>query len=445
MKPPCLLLCALAVWLVASGVALAADGETVGQVMTLPARPGPHWFWLSDILLHRTALFDADTGGMLGQISSGTAGVGFVIAPLFAPDHREIYLAETYYARGVRGTRTDVVTVYDAATLRPLGDEIQIPAERAEYFPGVAANALSDDGRFMAVFNLTPRTSVSIVDVKVRRFTAHVETPGCSLVYAAGARRFLMLCANGAALSVLLDDEGGTARLERSEPFFDPQKDPVTEKAVRRGSEWLFVSFEGVVHPVDVSGEKPRFGETWSLVDDADRRASWRLGGRQHAAAHRHRPRCHDGRRAARGLRAGPRRQPALHPLAWIPSSTSRCGRRSRCSSSSPRATSCATLTASGRRSPSIASCPRGSCRSPRPSWSRWRWPRPARSSCRARGRPASSPPRPSSSATAPRSRSTWRAAAGTSTAAAPGPPSAGRSAARWSRATRRWRRSRSP
>src|SRR5207249_3435237 len=112
------------VWLLASGVALAVDAETVGKVMTLPERPGPHWFWLSDILLHRTALFDADTGGLLGTISSGTAGVGFVIAPLFSPDHREIYLAETYYARGVRGTRTDVVTVYDAATLRPLGDEI---------------------------------------------------------------------------------------------------------------------------------------------------------------------------------------------------------------------------------------------------------------------------------------------------------------------------------
>ncbi len=280
------LLRALAVGLLASGVALAADPETVGQVMTLPERPGPHWFWLSDILLHRTALFDADTGGLLGQISSGTAGVGFVIAPLFSPDHREIYLAETYYARGVRGKRTDVVTVYDAATLQPLGDEIEIPAERAEYFPGTAANALSDDGRFMAVFNLTPRTSVSIVDVNARRSTAHVDTPGCSLVYAAGARRFLMLCANGAALSVMLDDEGGEARLERSEPFFDPQKDPVTEKAVRRGSEWLFVSFEGVVHAVDVSGEKPRFGETWSLVDDEDRRASWRIGGSQHLAVH---------------------------------------------------------------------------------------------------------------------------------------------------------------
>src|SRR5213594_2356258 len=276
---PALLLCLLL-------AAFSADAaEPAPRVVTLPAQPGPHWFWLSDVVLHRTALFDADSASLLGTISSGTGGVGFVISPLFSADHREIYLPESYYARGVRGERTDVVTVYDAATLRPLA-EIGIPPERAEYFPGTAANALSDDGRFMAVFNLTPATSLSIVDVKARRGTAHVSTPGCSLVYAAGARRFLMLCANGAALSVLLDDEGGEARLERSEPFFDPQKDPVTEKAVRRGSEWLFVSFEGVVHAVDVSGEKPRFGETWSLVDDADRRASWRIGGGQHLAVH---------------------------------------------------------------------------------------------------------------------------------------------------------------
>jgi methylamine dehydrogenase heavy chain len=263
----------------------ATHAETVGKVATLPPRPGPHWFWLSDILLHRTALFDADTGGLLGQITSGTAGVGFVIAPLFAADHREIYLAETYYARGVRGERTDVVTVYDSSTLQPVA-EIGIPPKRGEWFPGNAANALSDDGRFMAVFNLTPATSVSIVDVKARAFTAEIGTPGCSLVYAAGPRRFLMLCANGGALSVTIDDAGHEAKLERLDPFFDAQADPLTEKAVRRGNEWLFVSFEGVVHPIDVGGDVPRVGDTWSLVDDADRRASWRIGGAQHLAVH---------------------------------------------------------------------------------------------------------------------------------------------------------------
>jgi methylamine dehydrogenase heavy chain len=277
---------ALLLPLLLAGPALAeAPAETVGTVLTLPERPAAHWFWLSDILLHRTALFDADSGRLLGTISSGTAGTGFVISPLFSADHREIYLAETYYSRGVRGDRTDVVTVYDARTLAAL-QEIVIPPRRAEYFPGNAANALSDNGRFVAVFNLTPVTSLSIVDVSTRRFVTEVPTPGCSLVYSAGPRRFLMLCANGAALTVTVDEGGQQTDVSRSEPFFDPQQDPITEKAVRRGNEWLFVSFAGVVHPVDVSGEKPKFAETWSLVDDADRSAAWRIGGAQHLAVH---------------------------------------------------------------------------------------------------------------------------------------------------------------
>jgi methylamine dehydrogenase heavy chain len=270
-------------WLLVAGLAFA--GPEPERVVTLPAQPGPHWFWLSDIILHRTALFDADTGGLLGTITSGSAGVGFVISPLFSHDHREIYLAETYYARGVRGERTDVVTVYDGQTLLPLA-EVPIPPRRAEYFPGNAANALSDDGRFVAVFNLTPVTSLSIVDVRTRQFVTEVSTPGCSLVYAAGPQRFLMLCANGDALTVTLEENGAEPRVERTARFFDPQKDPLTEKAVRRGDEWLFVSFDGVVHSVDVAGETLRFGEPWPLIDDADRHASWRIGGPQHLAVH---------------------------------------------------------------------------------------------------------------------------------------------------------------
>jgi methylamine dehydrogenase heavy chain len=274
----------VALLLLLAGTAVA-EFETVGKVAALPEQPGRHWFWLSDILLHRTALFDADSGEQLGAISSGSAGVGFVISPLFSPDHREIYLAETYYSRGTRGDRTDVVTIYDSRTLAPL-EEIAIPPKRGEYYPGNAANALSDDGRFLAVFNIDPGMSLSIVDVKARRFITEIPTPGCGLVYAAGARRFLALCANGSTLLVTLDDEGQKQSVERGETFFDPQKDPVTEKAVRRGSEWLFVSYEGVVHPVDVSKDKPTFGPTWSLVDDADRHARWRIGGAQHLAVH---------------------------------------------------------------------------------------------------------------------------------------------------------------
>jgi len=263
----------------------SSEPEPIGAVRSLPAQPGPHWFWLTDLILHRTALFDADSGDMLGSISAGTAGVGFIVSPLFSADRKEIYVAESYYSRGVRGDRTDVVTVYDGQTLQPL-QEISIPPKRAEYFPGNAPNALSDDGRFMAVFNLTPMTSLSIVDVRERRFVGEVQAPGCSLVYGAGPRRFFMLCANGGALVVTLDDAGGEQSVVRTPPFFDPNNDPVTEKAVRRGNEWLFVSFEGQIHPVDVSGPELRFGEKWSLVDDADRAAQWRVGGGQHLAVH---------------------------------------------------------------------------------------------------------------------------------------------------------------
>lgn len=280
-----LLASACLVALVAGAPALrATEPETIGKVLTLDERPGPHWFWLSDAILHRSALFDGDSGKLLGVITSGTPGVGFTILPLPSPDRREIYLAESYFSRGVRGERTDVVTVYDGRTLQPL-EEVGIPPKRAEYFPGNASSALSDDGRFMAVFNLTPMTSLSIVDVRARRFVTEVPTPGCSLVYAAGPRRFFMLCANGEALVVTLD-EAGAPTLARSARFFEPLKDPITEKAVRHANEWLFVSFEGVIHPLDASGDPLRPGEPWPLFDDADRRERWRVGGGQLLALH---------------------------------------------------------------------------------------------------------------------------------------------------------------
>jgi len=284
------LLSSVAVLAVASALGspvLAQDdvAEPVGQVLTLPAKPGPHWFLLSDVLLHRTALYDADSGKLLGTITAGTPGVGFTIWPLFAPDDRAIYIPESYFSRGVRGDRTDVVTIYDPTTLMPEA-EIAIPPKRAEYFPGVAPNALSDDGRFLAVFNVTPAQSMSIVDVEQRRFTSEVPTPGCSLAYAAGDRRFFQLCADGAALVITLDDAGVPTTVERTERFFDAENDPLFEAAGRDGKTWTFVSFEGLVHTLDVSGEQPQMGKPWPLLGDEDRNDSWRIGGGQPIALH---------------------------------------------------------------------------------------------------------------------------------------------------------------
>jgi methylamine dehydrogenase heavy chain len=272
---------ALAAFLLGGSVARAEFvPEVVGQVATLPA-PGPHWIFVGDMLLRRAALVDTDTGTFLGMLSSNVGP----IAPLVAPAGGPIYLPETYYSRGSRGVRTDVVTVYDPKTLAPSG-EIVIPPKRADVVHGAGVATLLDGGRFAAVWNLTPATSVSVVDTAELRFAGEFETPGCGLVYAAGARRVAMLCADGSLLLVSLDERGAEASRFRSAVFFDPEKDPLIEKPVRSGSIWYFVSFEGYVHEVDLEQEVPRFGEPWSLFTAEERAESWRFGGSQPLALH---------------------------------------------------------------------------------------------------------------------------------------------------------------
>jgi len=274
----------------------AADGDAAGasgfgalhdapqRSLVLPSpdeAPRDHWVWLGDLLLRRSALIDADSGRYRGTLP-GSVGA---IVPLPSPDGREIHLASTFYSRAVRGERSDVLTTFDARSLRVIG-EIALPPRRADYVGWAQTSALSDDGRFAAVFNLIPATSLSIVDLAERRFAGEIATPGCHLAYPAGARRFAMLCGDGTLQLITLDAQGGEARRTRSPVFFDAQGDPVTEKAVRIGDRWLFVSFEGWLHEVDLSGEAPAFPEPWSLLDDADRAAGWRIGGVQHLAAH---------------------------------------------------------------------------------------------------------------------------------------------------------------
>jgi methylamine dehydrogenase heavy chain len=257
---------------------LAADA--LGVVRTAPS-PAPHQVWVADFVLERTAGFDADDGRLLGMLSTGVGA----IAPAFSQARGEIYLPETYYSRGSRGTRTDVVTIYDASTLAPEA-EVLLPPKRADIVHAMALSTLLDDGRFLAIANFTPATSVTIVDVEERRLVGEIATAGCHLVYAAGPRRFCMVCGDGSLLQVTLDEAGHERSRLRTEPFFAILEDPVTEKAARRGDEWIFVSFDGHVHSVDVAGDSPRFAEPWSLFDEADRAASWRIGGTQHLAVH---------------------------------------------------------------------------------------------------------------------------------------------------------------
>jgi len=255
--------------------------ETTGQVEQLPMPPHPHWAWVGDLVLQRTSLMDLDANRFLGMLNGGYG----TIMPLFASRRPEIYLPATFYSRGTRGERADVVEIFDLATLAPIA-EVVIPPKRATNAVALGHAALSDDDRFLVTFNWTTGTSLTVVDVEKRVFAGEIATPGCSLVFAAGPRRFFSICADGSVFTVTLDDNGHEAARARSQPFFDPKADPVTEKAVRYGNQWLFVSFDGKIFPVDASNPEVRFGEPWSLLGDPDREQSWRIGGMQHLALH---------------------------------------------------------------------------------------------------------------------------------------------------------------
>jgi methylamine dehydrogenase heavy chain len=258
--------------------------ERVGQVATLPAEMGAHWVWASDSVLNRSALFDADSGQMLGMVNGGV-GVS-PLRPHISRERGEVYVVETVYSRGHRGERTDLVTIYDAVTLEVRG-EVVIPPRRADNGNGVGLAALLDGDRFLVVFNQNPGMSVSVVDLESRSFVGEISTGGCALVLPAGKQSFGMLCGDGSALAITLDEAGREAGRAKSTAFFDATKDPLTEKGVRtREGTWLFASFEGLLYFVDFAADPPVADEPVSLFTDADLEAGWRIGGMQHLAYH---------------------------------------------------------------------------------------------------------------------------------------------------------------
>jgi methylamine dehydrogenase heavy chain len=251
--------------------------ETLGE-------PGPHWFWANDVAFFnmadgRTYLYDADSGKMLGMLSTGLSFTKFETPD----DYSVIYSPETYYSRHTRGERTDVITYYDTRTLKVIGETV-VEGRRHSGVPNIGFSTLTDDDRFLAVYNFSPAQSVTVVDVVARELVGEIATPGCALTYASGEARFMMMCGDGSLMTITLDEEGREAEREKSEPFFDPQADPVMEKAVRREDVWYFVSFGGDVYEVDVSGDEPAFRDPWPLAEDAE--GGWRPGGYQLLAVH---------------------------------------------------------------------------------------------------------------------------------------------------------------
>ncbi|MGI9293655.1 MAG: amine dehydrogenase large subunit [Pseudomonadales bacterium] len=286
-KKPLLLIMCLAVAAVFSRAHAELPVEPIPHVEILPADYPESMVFVHDVN------FDALIAGrvVLVDIASDTRNYkGALDASQFASfteskERNELYVAETFYSRGTRGERTDVLTIYDKENLAPI-DEIPLPGGKRGL---VVANRytiqLSDNDRFMFLFNFTPAASVLMLDMTSRTILSETAIPGCSLIYPTGKRGFSSLCSNGSMYSAQFDTKGQLIHQENIDPFFNVDEDPLFDKPVFIGQTAYFPSFLGMVQAIDLSENTPRPGKPWSLLSTGERKKNWRPGGWQIASA----------------------------------------------------------------------------------------------------------------------------------------------------------------
>lgn len=271
----------------AAALAQVPESAALGTQEDHPTRvlpePQPHWVYISEpvfpnLTVSKVWVLDGDTLELKGMVNAGyTANL------VLSHDRANFYVTETYWSRGSRGTRTDVVTTYDPKTLSPTG-EIILPEGRFLSNPKKHNVQLTSDGRYLLSFNMDPGFGLSIVDLRENRYVGEIETGGCSLAFPTGPSSTATICPDG-SFSHITFDATGKAEIEDSEPFFDSEADPVFEHAAlhRPSGKAFFVSYAGWVYPVELKG-KPTVGERWKLQGEGEE--GWRPGGWQNAAYH---------------------------------------------------------------------------------------------------------------------------------------------------------------
>jgi methylamine dehydrogenase heavy chain len=279
----------MALMFAANSVSAELSVEAIGKTETLPKKYPQEW-----VFAHDSAFFHMTNGHYMlldptqesgPKQYKGMVDASFIASFAQAPSRNEFYVIETFYSRGARGERSDVVTIYDPATLSPKGEVLMDAGKRMSSMPEKFAGQMLQEDKFLLVNNMTPATSVTVIDMDKRKVVSEVNTPGCILSYPTGKMSFSSICGDGALLTSLLDGNGKLVKSTRSKPFFDPDKDPIFEKPVIINGMAYFPTFAGEIINVDLSTEFPVAGDTWSMLSEQEKSENWRPGGWQLNAA----------------------------------------------------------------------------------------------------------------------------------------------------------------
>ncbi|MEZ5920028.1 MAG: amine dehydrogenase large subunit [Parvularculaceae bacterium] len=241
--------------------------EPTPSVMQLPAEYPDSYVFINDpnfFGIESGKIVIADVGAENRQYK-GTmtaAQFGFFAEGKVRP---ELYVIETFYSRGERGERTDVLTIYDKQTLSVTGEIVLPGAKRAQILTEIGAFQLSADERFAYVYNFTPAASVTVVDLVARKVVTDIDIPGCTHAFALKAGGFASLCGNGAATSTMLDENGKKAGQKMSAPFVDIDNSPMFTRPAIIDNVAYFPTYDGRMQPVDFSGSEAVPGESWEI------------------------------------------------------------------------------------------------------------------------------------------------------------------------------------
>ena len=311
-------------WALCAALAAAAGAsradlpveELKGGTRLPPATP--HRLYVMDAAFNhlvdsRVNLYDGDSLKFLGLVPTSFNGHMTV-----SNDGKDIYVMTSYYERLNRGKRIDVVEAWDAEALTPKY-EVAIPEKRAQALNYRNYLRQSTDGGLLFVQNATPATSVTVVDLKTRKFTDEVTaTAGCwsIIVPPSRPRGFASICGDGALLTVDLDDSGKPSGQQRSKPLFDVEKDPIFTHTENVGDTFYFVSYQGNVYSADIGAKDVTLGESWSLLDKSGKDRGWRPGGYNLLAVNRANKRLYVGMHpnGAEGTHKTPAAEICLRP-----------------------------------------------------------------------------------------------------------------------------------
>jgi len=233
-------------------------------------------------------IFDGDSGKLEGQVPLGQESTLALSA-----DNSRIYVGETMWAHGNRGTRIDLLSIYDGKTLNLL-KEIDLPG-RALVNMKFNDFSLSASGKRAYVYNMHPASSVVWVDLVKEAVGGSVEVPGCALVFAWGEDGVSSLCGDGSLATVSLP-VGGLPKVSHTKPFFDAVNDPIFDNSLfdNATGRAVFLSYTGLIYAAKL-GAEPVIEQPWSITEAAGQKAAgtgvdelaWRPGGRQPIAWHK--------------------------------------------------------------------------------------------------------------------------------------------------------------